>query len=163
MSVAVRCPECGHSGNVPESTVRVTCSKCVTRFPTQGNLAPPPAATPPSNSTAIVYCRCARSRRQFAIRFEQKDKGKWLATWAFSVDKSSEKHATADQNVITGDFDLDSSFPGCPHCHAKSAFGCMCGKLGCWDGEARTVTCPWCSVTGRLDGKVEGLSTQTDA
>jgi hypothetical protein len=67
-----------------------------------------------------------------------------------------------DRGEITGEFAVDPAFPGCPHCRSKSFCRCGCGKVGCWNGEVVTFTCPWCGASGRLGGTVDRLEADAD-
>jgi len=113
-------------------------------------------------NVVIVMGRCRSNRQDFGIRFEEKSRNQWTADWTFAVKESAAKKEGFDRSEITGSFGFDRSYPGCPHCHATSAFKCGCGKVACWDGETRAVICPWCSFEGELNGAVDSLGIGRD-
>ena len=45
---------------------------------------------------------------------------------------------------------------------SKSFFYCGCGKLNCWNGRARVVTCSWCGNRGRLSGGIDSINITGD-
>jgi hypothetical protein len=98
----------------------------------------------------------------FGIRFEERKQGQWLADWAFAIEETSAKKEAYDRSQIAGVFGFGVSYPGCPHCQVSSIFQCVCGKVACWDGESRIVTCPWCGSTVELRGQIERMSAGRD-
>ena len=110
----------------------------------------------------IVMSQCNRSKQQFGIRFEEKQKGQWVADWAFAVKETYAKKEGYEQNTIAGTFTFSRAYPGCPHCHATSIFKCSCGKVNCWNREAMTVICSWCNQTAELGGTIEMLDAGGD-
>lgn len=116
-------------------------------------------------NVVIVTARCSHNRQGFAIRFEQKAHGQWIADWAFAVKETLARKARKeeyDRSEITGAFGFDAAYPGCPHCRAKGVFKCGCGKVACWDGERGAITCPWCGARGKLSGHIESLGAGGD-
>lgn len=113
-------------------------------------------------NVVIVMARCSRGGQGFGIRFEEKGRGDWIADWAFGVQGAAAMREGYDQGDITGAFGFDVAYPGCPHCHALSIFQCVCGKIACWNGDHRTVTCPWCGATIELRDHIENLSVEGD-
>ena len=110
----------------------------------------------------IVMARCSGSKQSFGIRFEEKARGQWAADWAFAVKETSASKEGYDRGKVTGNFWFDDGYPGCPYCRVRSIFRCGCGKVACWDGERRTVTCPWCNGAGELRGQIDALTAGTD-
>lgn len=110
----------------------------------------------------IVMARCNRTKQNFGIRFEEKQKGQWTADWAFAVKETYAKKEGYDLNTITGTFTFDSAYPGCLYCLAKGIFKCSCGKVNCWDRKTNIVTCAWCGQTDELSGQIEKLSVEVD-
>lgn len=111
----------------------------------------------------IIIARCSHSQQSFGIRFEQKEHGQWMGDWAFAIKETAAKKEGYDRSQITGAFKFDSTYPGCPSCHAKGIYKCgSCSKVVCWDGERHTVTCSWCGVTSQLSGKIESLNAGRD-
>src|SRR5205823_6141249 len=79
-------------------------------------------------------------------------------TWAFAMKEAAARREGYDQGEIHGTLGFDASYPGCPHCGAHGLLKCShCGKVGCWDGQEGTMTCPWCGATGRLGGTIDRL------
>lgn len=111
----------------------------------------------------IIIARCRHSQQSFGIRFEQKEHGKWIGDWAFTIKETAAQKEGYDRSQITGAFGFDSTYPGCPSCHFKGIYKCgRCNKVACWDGESQTVKCPWCGVVGQLRGKIEKLDAGRD-
>jgi hypothetical protein len=110
----------------------------------------------------IVLARCRQSRHGFGIRFEQTQERRWEADWAFVLNEASARKEGYDRGEVTGDFAFTAAYPGCPHCRATGIFKCGCGKVACWDGEQRTVVCPWCGARGDLAGQIESLGVGGD-
>ena len=110
----------------------------------------------------IVTGRCSPSKQTFGIRFERRSANEWGATWAFSIKESVAKKEGYETTKMDGQFIFEDSFPGCPYCSARSFFLCGCGKLACWTGESRRVTCPWCGQPGELSGQITALDGGTD-
>lgn len=110
----------------------------------------------------IVLMRCSHLRSSSGMRFEKRAEQGWAGTWAFKLREASAKREGFDKNVIEGAISFDVAYPGCPYCNARSIFQCECGKVGCWDGETRSVTCPWCGQEGELQGHIQSLSAEAD-
>ena len=106
--------------------------------------------------------RCNRTKQNFGIRLEEKQKGQWTADWAFAVKETYSKKEGYDHNTIAGTFILDSAYPGCPYCSAKGIFQSSCGKVNCWDGNTNIVTCAWCDQIVELRGQIETLKAGVD-
>jgi hypothetical protein len=110
----------------------------------------------------IVMACCNRTKQNFGIRFEENQKGRWTADWAFAVKETYAKKEGYDHNTIAGTFMFDNVYPGCPYCRAKSIFKCGCGKVNCWNRKITIVTCAWCGQTNELSGRIETLSAGVD-
>jgi hypothetical protein len=110
----------------------------------------------------VVLARCSRSGADFGIRFEEKRHGRWEADWAFAIKSRSPKRERYGRRVISGAFDFDAEYPGCPHCGEPSIFQCVCGRVACWDGKQNTVTCPWCGKTLLLRDSIGSLDARAD-
>jgi hypothetical protein len=115
-----------------------------------------------SPNVVIVMSRCSRSGMGFGIRFEEQTHGKWSGDWAFAVKEQAARKEGYGGSEITGAIALAKRYPGCPHCHASGLYKCSCGKVTCWDGEPRIVTCPWCKHAGQPLGPVESLHAGGD-
>jgi hypothetical protein len=49
----------------------------------------------------------------------------------------------------------------CPSCKNPGILSCgACGKIACWDGESKTVTCPNCNHEGAVSGRIKTLSVE---
>lgn len=110
----------------------------------------------------VVMARCSQSRRGFGMRFEEQGHGHWITDWAFDTKEMPDRRERCSRGKITGDLKFSADYPGCPHCGAPSIFQCVCGQVACWDGESRTVTCPWCGDTVELRDLIESLSARAD-
>ena len=110
----------------------------------------------------IVLARCSRKSGAFGIRFEEHVHGHWEADWAFAIQEKAAKREGYDRGKISGKFGFANAYPGCPHCHARCIFQCACGKAACWDGDSKTVVCPWCEHKIALQGEIESLDAGTD-
>jgi hypothetical protein len=115
-----------------------------------------------TRNIVIAMGRCSQSKQGFGIRFERREANQWQATWAFGMKETVAKKEGYEKTEMNGSFAVDEAFPGCPHCAAHSFFRCGCGKLACWNGESRTVTCPWCGRTGELSGEITSLDGGAD-
>ena len=110
----------------------------------------------------IVMGRCCRAKSGFGVRFERTSAAQWNATWAFGIKPEVARKEGYDKSKIDGSFQFDAAYPGCPHCRARSVFQCSCGKISCWNATSRTVTCPWCGITGELSGQIESMEAGGD-
>jgi len=115
-----------------------------------------------SRKIVIVMCRCTESKRGFGIRFERSRANDWGATWAFAIKEAAAQREGYEKTKMEGKFHSQDGFPGCPHCSARGFWLCRCGKLACWNGEDRRVTCPWCQLSGDLGGEVTTLYGGSD-
>lgn len=68
MPVAVRCPECGNSGTVPDRPTWINCSKCGGKFPVSPAMPPAPHRRPP-----VMYDLYDLEREFFAAKREMRD------------------------------------------------------------------------------------------
>jgi len=109
----------------------------------------------------IVTARCSKSGGLFGVRFE-KIGDAWVCTWAFKIREESASREGYDRNEISGKFAFDEKYPGCPYCKNGSFFKCSCENVGCYDGESKQITCPWCHRRVTLSGVVESLSAGVD-
>lgn len=115
-------------------------------------------------NVVVVIARCYHEKKNFGIRFEEKEHHQWVGTWAFAPKKElSVTKEGYDNNQISGSFWFDDGYPGCSYCHTRGVFKCgACNKLSCWDGEIKFVTCPWCGNQGELEGTIESLMARAD-
>ncbi|MBP7935815.1 MAG: hypothetical protein KA354_14300 [Phycisphaerae bacterium] len=110
----------------------------------------------------MVMARCAGSKQGFGLKFKRKWWNKWVAIEAFPLAEAVTNRGGYGQAAITGSIVLDSPFQGCPYCGNPNIFRCGCGKVFCWDGKSRIVTCPWCGQTGELSGILDTLTACED-
>ena len=113
-------------------------------------------------NVVIVMGKCGATQKGYGMRFERRGGANWVATWAFSIKESLAKKEGYENSNIEGSFSFDEKFPGCPYCSSKSFFACSCGKVSCWDSEARIVTCPWCKKSAEIGGQVTSLTAGGD-
>jgi hypothetical protein len=112
---------------------------------------------------AIVIARCIGTKAQFGMRWQTEDTTAWLLTWAFRIGESASTREGYAVRQISGALAIDSAYPGCPDCKARSFFVCGgCRHLTCRTGTSRTVTCAWCGQSGELFGTVSGLQASQD-
>ena len=112
----------------------------------------------------IVAARCGQTAKGFGVRFERSGEVRWSATWAFALNERAASREGYDRSEISGTIELGPSYPGCPHCAKSAIVRCgTCGKVSCWNGETRVVTCPWCKNRAELAGAITKLSTRNDA
>lgn len=71
-------------------------------------------------NVSIVMAVCSKTKKHFGIRLEERSRKTWVATWAFPLKESAGKREGYDKTKITGTFYLDFTYPGCPHCEAKT-------------------------------------------
>jgi hypothetical protein len=100
----------------------------------------------------VIMAKCKVSKQGFGIR-AQKQGNSWAFTWAFILSEGSAKKEGYDQTNISGAISLDSEYPGCPNCNAKSFTQCgSCKKIACYVGNEEQVTCPHCGYTSKVTG-----------
>lgn len=107
-------------------------------------------------TAVIALSKCSQTKKTYGIRFERTGRD-WKYTWASGVFFSLNQCAGNSGFVII--FIQSSLFLNrkCPHCGAKGFFYCGCGKLNCWNGESRVVTCSWCGATGKLSVGIDSI------
>jgi hypothetical protein len=114
-----------------------------------------------SLTTAIVRAKCSATKAAFGIRLDQAASS-WVAAWAFPLNQGAAPEREHPTTRLNGQITCSDNYPGCPNCKAESFFLCGCGKVGCWDGESSTVTCPWCDQTAAVGGTLESLDAGED-
>lgn len=111
----------------------------------------------------VALCKCPHCGKVYGIRIEKRGQD-LFCTWAFPVKENTAARENYGKKVLRGQLYLDESYPGCPYCKKKNFFFCgNCGKLTCWDGGTRVVTCSWCKNTAELSGTIESISGADDA
>lgn len=111
---------------------------------------------------AIAVSKCLTTKKLYGIRFEKLQSNGWEFNWAFPIKAESAQREGYDKTVIKGTISQAEEYPGCPHCGSKGFFLCSCGKLNCWDGNKRMVTCSWCDRSGELSGSIESITVTGD-
>ena len=109
----------------------------------------------------IVLARCGKTHRLFGVHFAETEPGLWLADGARAVGASARDKAH-DSFEIHGRIGLADSYPGGPRCQGKALLKCGCGRIMCWAGEERDVSCPWCGRKGTVGEGLVGMLTAVD-
>jgi len=113
-------------------------------------------------NVVVVLARCSSQKKSFGIRFEEMERGQWAADWAFAIKEQMAQKEGYDRQEVAGSFARSADYPGCPHCHAHAITQCQCGKLACYDGESKILTCPWCGKKGKIGGEVKKVQAGKD-
>lgn len=127
-------------------------------------------------NVVIVMARCSHNKGYFGVRFEENKVGDqglpfrlhlnpkrlWVADWAFAIESEVGRKEGYDKSEIRGTISMGITYPGCPHCNGRSIFRCSCRKVACWDGKSQMVTCPYCGMTGLVNGQIDRLSSGGD-
>ena len=101
----------------------------------------------------VVLAQCGSiTERLFGIRMEEGSPRNWAATWAFAISGGAARREGYGSTVLRGSFTVPDTFPGCPACGRNSIFSCACGRSSCWDGETKSLTCPWCKKPQMVGG-----------
>lgn len=111
----------------------------------------------------LVIARCARSRLGFAIRYDHHPDGNWWASHVINLEEKEIARGGYGRAALTGSFFMAATYPGCPHCSARSIFKCgQCSQINCWNTMDRVVSCVWCGGGGELAGTLTDLNTVGD-
>ncbi|GAB2618144.1 hypothetical protein Aab01nite_31790 [Paractinoplanes abujensis] len=114
-------------------------------------------------NVVAMISRCSTARQPFGIRLEETGRRNWMVTWAFPVKESTAGKEGYDRSSIDGSFSTTDDYPGCTSCGATSLVLCNnCSKLGCWRGDQRVYTCPWCGSSGVVEGEITSLQAGRD-
>jgi hypothetical protein len=117
-------------------------------------------------NVVIIMAKCSKTKENFGIRLEEKLSGQWVADWTFRMKAATAQREGYDQSRISGSFDIDDAYPGCPYCQDSGFVLCNgslfshCSKVSC--GSGSTHTCPWCNQTAKIGGKIQSLNTEQD-
>ena len=152
--------EASENGSGDDVTLGIICRTDALKMP--AGRVPAGQLSSVEEEQGVVVARCSQAGQGFGIRFEEKGRGRWIANWAFDDTETSARRERYDRGEISGTFEFDAGYPGCPHCSAPSIFQCVCGKVACWDGESRAVTCPWCGTSVELRDPIGSLSASAD-
>ena len=91
----------------------------------------------------VLVAKCRKSGDAFGIRVEKRS-GDWVMTWAFKTKEKEAKNEGYGKTELSGSFQADEEYPGCPYCHATGIFKCgNCGGTSCYYNDT-VVTCHWC-------------------
>lgn len=156
--------EASQKGSGDDVTLGIICRMDALEKQLPAGRVPAGQLTSVAEEQGVVMARCSRGGQNFGIRFEEKGRGRWIADWAFATKEAVTKREREEDGggEISGVFEFDAVYPGCPHCHAPSIFQCVCGEVACWDEESSTVTCPWCGTTVELRSPIESLGARAD-
>lgn len=99
--------------------------------------------------------------RPLSMEFRQNGRD-WELLRATVLEESRAARGGFQAGISTGRFLTHAEYSGCPYCGSKGILRCACGKVTCWDGERRTVVCPWCRTPGEVSGVIESLDTVGD-
>ena len=113
-------------------------------------------------NVAIVLGRCEKSKALYGMRFEQRGRSTWVATWAFRIKEGAARREGFDKTRLKGELTFGPEYPGCPYCEAPSIAQCRCDKITCWR-RSSTTTCAWCGTTAPIEGVVDDLGGGGDA
>ena len=92
-----------------------------------------------------IGARCARDGQTFAMKVRVQQARGWEAYDA--VPTASALTGSSSDTAINAIPTQGRSYPGCPHCKAKSYFVCYtCNGITCWDGSADRVRCTACGI-----------------
>ena len=159
-SLAAWLTQASQDGSGDDVTLGLLCRTAGLDMP--AGRVPPGQLSSVKEEEGVVMARCSRTGQDFGIRFEEQGRGRWIADWAFPVQETSARKESYERGEISGAFEFDAAYPGCPHCTAPSIFQCVCGQVACWDGESQAVTCPWCGTAVELRDPIGSLSARSD-
>lgn len=117
----------------------------------------------PTVIAVVAMARCQRHQTTFGIRFEQTRPGEWGGDWAFPIDQRQASREHFDRTCVQGDIRFTPTYPGCPSCGNSGTYLCRCGKLNCWNGQTKAVTCAWCGRSDRVEGIMYSLEVNRDS
>jgi DNA-directed RNA polymerase subunit RPC12/RpoP len=165
---------CTRCGNQAEKSGALFCPFCGGKF-----VVLQPSAPKPSNvenpvrgsgdslkkreEVVFVPARCTASKEPFVIRFERRGINEWHAESAAAVDERRLRNPSFQDSQISGSLKIGAEYR-CPHCRAGSIWvDSSCGdKISCWNGNQRSVVCPWCGTSAWLEkrkiAKLKGLA-----
>lgn len=148
-----------------------TASSAVTATPISPESAPAlEASEPPAEPVlrprlwrgVLVTAQCRRTKQYFTVHIAERGHGRWIVSGASTVPNDAGPHMNDGQVTLTGDLGFDAAYPRCPYCQAAQVCQCGCGKIACWDGTRRAITCPWCCVIGEGYSQIEELRARRE-
>lgn len=111
----------------------------------------------------VMVAKCCKCQQYVGIRIEEKE-NVWHVNWAFKLTQKEGQREGYETGAVNGNFKVDESFPGCPHCHAKGIAQCgTCDHIVCYDKEDPKITCAFCGTTAERVEKVQSLNVNTEA
>ena len=127
-------------------------------------------------AASVLLAKCGAQDQTYGIRIEKREND-WVSTWAFKIDDKKAKREGFDKTKITGTFNPDPDYPGCPYCGKNELLQCGCGKMFCYKqgstsgksetkGESREnrsagIKCPWCGVAIQEIKTVESFTVKS--
>jgi hypothetical protein len=126
--------------------------------------APPaePLSRPKLWRGVLVTAQCRRTKQYFTVHIAERGHGRWIVAGASTVPTDVGSHMNDGQVTLTGDLGFDATYPHCPYCQAAQVCQCGCGKIACWDGTRRAITCPWCCAIGEGYSQIEELRARRE-
>lgn len=112
-----------------------------------------------------MVVRCARTGKDFGIRWEQSGPAEWTATWSYKIPSLNNRQGSAAANVrLTGRFIFPDEYKGCPYCQGRNIVHCLvCHHIFCPTVvRGMQTTCPWCNRVLILDGERLEFPGNTD-
>lgn len=111
----------------------------------------------------VVLAICHKTGQFFGVSYKQVTPGEWIVYWAFPISETVSKTEGYDKTTIRGNIIYDPKYPGCPYCHSTGHVRCVCGQLGCWNGESSQYHCLSCGNTAQISGTITEVSGSSDA
>jgi hypothetical protein len=121
----------------------------------------------PMAPVAIVEGICNKTRRKFAVLFEQSTKRDWKLVKfiddSLSLEGQTPMGVSVQKELIKGNIDwslLNQQLISCPYCKSTYVAKCgSCNRLSCHpDGQQGSqFHCPWCGSTSTLSGYIQTL------
>ncbi len=106
---------------------------------------------------ARIGLACGATRNLSTARFEKNEQGVWMLMSASARNERPDA-SSATYGSVEGPFGTATSYPGCPHCGARSYVKCgACGHLSCWRGSGE-FSCGWCANRGPVEGTIQTLA-----
>ena len=68
------------------------------------------------NNAAVGIARCTAMSKIYGVRVEERNKGKWWATWAFPIKSEVAKREGYEEQPFPSDLQFEKKYPGCPYC-----------------------------------------------
>ena len=109
----------------------------------------------------VIMAKCCECKKPVAIRIEERE-GEWHVTWAFAPPAKINEEGY-EQEAVEGDFRIDDTYPGCPHCNADGIAQCgTCNHIITYSKASEKITCVYCNTTAARVVKVKNLSLDVE-